>query len=86
MERGEEGRMCFCPYYLKWMQYLCHWVQSRLITQIRISKPQIYCKYRFVFDISKSIQVASLELVNTQMATSYVDLLCCNEFDFNRIM
>lgn len=73
-------------YYLKWKQYLCCWAQSRLITQIRVSKPQIYCRYSFVFDISKSIQVASLELVNTEMATSYVDLLCCNEFGFNRIM
>lgn len=86
MEKGEEGRVYFCSCYLKWKQYLCHWAQSRLITQIRVSKPHIYCKYSFVFDISKSIQVASLELVNTQIATSYVDLLCCNEFGFNRIM
>lgn len=60
--------------------------QSKLISQAEVSKPQIYCKYSFGFDISKSIQAASLELVNTQIATSNVDLLCCNEFGFNRIM
>lgn len=74
--------MCFSPTYFKWMQYL----SLIQIPQIGVSKPQIYCRFSFVFDISKSIQVASLELVNTQMAISNVDLMCCNEFGFNRIM
>lgn len=37
-------------------------------------------------DISKLTQVTSLELVNNQISTSVIDLLCCNDFGFNRIM
>lgn len=82
MERGEDSRVCFCPYYLSG----CSISATRCNPDKSVSKTQIYCKYSFVFDTSKSIQVASLELVNAQMATLYVDLLCCNEFGFNRIM
>lgn len=82
MEREEDNRVCFCPYYLSGGSISATGCNS----DKSISKPQIYCTCSFVFGISKSIQVASLELVNTQMATSCVDLLCCNEFGFNRIM
>jgi len=73
MGRGEEGRVYFCPHSLGWMQYLCRWAQSKLLTHRSLQNPNApYVNTVLGSDISKSAQVTSLELVNTQKETSYV--------------